>query len=115
MTGESDLTKRSCRSSEIIKWKAEIVALALPALCEVVWVLSQGYLLLVAVEVGGAALDFDAKDENTGALVRAFGALPMLDDPLKLILPLSVIADAIKMTGARSSGIRLRDDDDPDP
>ena len=44
-----------------------------------------------------------------------FGALPMLDDPLKLILPLSVIADAIKMTGARSSGIRIRDDDDPDP
>jgi len=28
-------------------------------------------LLLVAAEIGGAALAFDAKDENAGALVRA--------------------------------------------
>ena len=52
--------------------------------------------LAVATEVGGVALANDAKDENSAVWYERFGALPLLDDPLKLILPLSVIADAIK-------------------
>jgi hypothetical protein len=52
--------------------------------------------LAVATEVGGVALAIDAKDENSAVWYERFGALPLLDDPLKLILPLSVIADAIK-------------------
>jgi GNAT superfamily N-acetyltransferase len=57
--------------------------------------------LAVAAEVGGVALTIDAKDENAARWYGRFGALPLLDDPLKLILPLSVIADAIKMAGKR--------------
>ena len=52
--------------------------------------------LAVATEVGGTALAIDAKDENAAHWYGRFGALPLLDDPLKRILPLVVIADAIR-------------------
>ncbi len=51
--------------------------------------------LAVAAEVGGVALAIDAKDDKAAQWYKRFGALPLLDDPLKLILPLAVIADAI--------------------
>ena len=56
-------------------------------------------VLAVATEVGGTALAIDAKDENAAHWYGRFGALPLLDDPLKLILPLVVIVDAIKTSG----------------
>jgi len=55
--------------------------------------------LAVAAEVGGVALAIDAKDENAVRWYERFGAQRLLDDPLKLVLPLSLIAAAIK--GAR--------------
>lgn len=51
--------------------------------------------LAVAQEVGGVALAIDAKDERAAAWYQRFGALPLLDDPLKLILPLETIAAAL--------------------
>jgi GNAT superfamily N-acetyltransferase len=57
--------------------------------------------LAVAAEVGGVALAIDAKDEKAARWYQRFGALPLLDDPLKLILPLIVIADAIRTAGRR--------------
>ena len=56
--------------------------------------------LAVAVEVGGVALVIDAKDERAARWYERFGARSLLDNPLKLILPLSVIADVIKAAGA---------------
>jgi GNAT superfamily N-acetyltransferase len=55
-----------------------------------------GRALAVAAEVGGVALAIDAKDESAARWYERFGALPLLDDPLKLILPLAVVADAIR-------------------
>jgi len=55
--------------------------------------------LAVAAEVGGVALAIDAKDENAARWYERFGALPLLDDPLKLILPLATIAEAIANAG----------------
>lgn len=52
--------------------------------------------LLVAAEAGGVALAIDAKHERAAKWYERFGAQPLLDDPLKLILPLSVIAAAKK-------------------
>ena len=52
--------------------------------------------LLVAREVGGVAMAIDAKDERAAKWYQRFGAVPLLDDPLKLILPLDVIAAAVK-------------------
>ena len=51
--------------------------------------------LSVAVEVGGVALAIDAKSERAGEWYERFGAVRLLDDPLKLVLPLKTIADAL--------------------
>jgi GNAT superfamily N-acetyltransferase len=51
--------------------------------------------LAVAAEVGGVALAIDAKDAKAAQWYERFGAVPLLDDRLKLVLPLRVVADAI--------------------
>lgn len=57
--------------------------------------------LTVAAEVGGVALAIDAKDERVARWYGRFGAVRLLDDPLKLVLPLAVVADAIARAGRR--------------
>lgn len=57
--------------------------------------------LSVATQVGGVALSIDAKDERAAGWYQRFGALRLLDDPLKLVLPLSTFADAVAATGRR--------------
>jgi GNAT superfamily N-acetyltransferase len=52
--------------------------------------------LTVATEVGGVALAIDAKDERAAQWYERFGALRLLDDPLKLVLSLETIAQALK-------------------
>jgi GNAT superfamily N-acetyltransferase len=54
--------------------------------------------LSVAAQVGGVALAIDAKDERAANWYERFGAMRLLDDPLKLILPLGTIADAVAAT-----------------
>jgi hypothetical protein len=54
-----------------------------------------GRSLAVATEVGGVAMAIDAKDEKAAGWYERFGALRLLDDRLKLVLPLRLIADAI--------------------
>ena len=51
--------------------------------------------LAVASEVGGVALAIDAQDGSAARWYERFGAVPLLDDPLKLILPLAVIGEAL--------------------
>ena len=51
--------------------------------------------LSVAVEVGGVALAIDAKSERAAEWYQRFGAVRLLDDPLKLVLPLKTIAEAL--------------------
>jgi GNAT superfamily N-acetyltransferase len=52
--------------------------------------------LRVATEIGGTALLIDAKDEQVAAWYAGYGALPLLDAPLSLLLPLDVLAAALK-------------------
>jgi GNAT superfamily N-acetyltransferase len=52
--------------------------------------------IAVADAVGGVALAIDAKDARAAAWYERFGALHLLDDPLKLILPLATIATALR-------------------
>ena len=54
-----------------------------------------GRALAVSAAVGGVALAIDAKDAAAARWYARFGALALLDDPLKLILPLSTVAQAI--------------------
>lgn len=51
--------------------------------------------LAVAQAVGGVALAIDAKDERAAAWYGRFGALRLLDDPLKLVLSLDTIRRAL--------------------
>jgi hypothetical protein len=55
--------------------------------------------IAVAAEVGGVALAIDAKDTQAVRWYERFGALALLDDLLKLILPLRVIVEALKRAG----------------
>lgn len=54
--------------------------------------------LSVAAQVGGVALAIDAKDERAAKWYERFGALRLLDDPSKLVLPLDTIAAAVAAT-----------------
>jgi GNAT superfamily N-acetyltransferase len=55
--------------------------------------------LAVATQVGGVALAIDAKDQEAAKWYGRFGAVALLDDPLKLVLPLATIAEAIAKSG----------------
>jgi hypothetical protein len=52
--------------------------------------------LAVAQEAGGVGLAIDAKDARAAVWYERFGALRLLDDPLKLVLPLDMISAALK-------------------
>lgn len=52
--------------------------------------------MLAAAEVGGVALLIDAKNERAAAWYASYGAMPLLDAPLSLVLPLSTIAGALE-------------------
>lgn len=51
--------------------------------------------LAVARNIGGVALAIDARNERVAKWYERFGAQALLDEPLKLVLPLDVIAAAI--------------------
>ena len=51
--------------------------------------------LLAASEVGGVALLIDAKNERVAAWYISYGAMPLLDAPLSLLLPLATIQAAL--------------------
>jgi GNAT superfamily N-acetyltransferase len=57
--------------------------------------------LSVASQVGGVALAIDAKDGLAAGWYERFGAARLLDDPLKLFLPLAMIADAVAAVGKK--------------
>ncbi len=49
-------------------------------------------------EVGGVALLIDAKNEGVAQWYASYGALPLLDTPLSLLLPLATIQQALEAT-----------------
>ena len=51
--------------------------------------------LLAATEVGGVAMLIDAKNERVAAWYASYGALPLLDAPLTLVLPLTTVQAAL--------------------
>jgi hypothetical protein len=48
--------------------------------------------------VGGVALLIDAKNERAAEWYAGVGALPLLDAPLSLLIPLATIEQALKST-----------------
>lgn len=57
--------------------------------------------LAVAQEMGGIALAIDGEDERAVRWYERFGAPRLLDDPLKLVLAPSVVAEAAKRAARR--------------
>jgi GNAT superfamily N-acetyltransferase len=55
--------------------------------------------LLASAEIGGVALLIDAKNEKVGRWYAGYGAVPMLDTPLSLLLPLTTVEAALKSAG----------------
>jgi GNAT superfamily N-acetyltransferase len=55
--------------------------------------------LLAAAEVGGVVLVIDAKNERGARWYAGYGAVPLLDAPLSLLLPLATIEAALKKAG----------------
>jgi len=55
--------------------------------------------LRASQEVGGVALLIDAKDERVARWYASYGALPLLDMPLSLLLPLSTVRAALEDAG----------------
>ncbi len=55
--------------------------------------------LMASAEVGGIVLAIDAKNERVAKWYARFGAMPLGDAPLTLLLPLATIAAALKKVG----------------
>jgi GNAT superfamily N-acetyltransferase len=55
--------------------------------------------LLASAEVGGVVLVIDAKNERVAEWYARYGAVPLLDAPLTLLLPLATIEAALKKAG----------------
>lgn len=55
--------------------------------------------LLASTEVGGIVLVIDAKSERAAEWYAGFGALPLLDSPLSLLLPLATVQAALGKAG----------------
>lgn len=59
--------------------------------------LSAGRRCLLAAEaVGGVVLVIDAKNETAARWYASYGAMPLLDAPLTLLLPLATVESALK-------------------
>ncbi|GAB6058979.1 GNAT family N-acetyltransferase [Desulfonatronum parangueonense] len=55
--------------------------------------------LLAASQVGGVALLIDAKDERAAQWYSRYGATPLQDQPLSLVLPLKTVHTALTAAG----------------
>jgi GNAT superfamily N-acetyltransferase len=55
--------------------------------------------LLASAEVGGVVLVIDAKNERAAGWYAGYGAVPLLDAPLSLLLPLATIEAALRKAG----------------
>ena len=55
--------------------------------------------LRASQEVGGVALLIDAKNEGVASWYASYGALPLLDAPLSLLLPMVTIRTALEAAG----------------
>ncbi len=55
--------------------------------------------LLVATQAGGVALLIDAKNKQVANWYASFGAVPLLEEPLSLLLPFKTIHAALEAAG----------------
>ena len=61
--------------------------------------------LLASAEVGGVAMLIDARNQRVAKWYAGYGALPLLDAPLSLLLPLATVEAALKAAGRQGPGM----------
>ena len=66
--------------------------------------------LMAAAEVGGVVLVIDAKNEKVAGWYASYGAVPLPDAPLSLLLPLATIETALKKAGNYNALREVRSD-----
>ncbi len=52
--------------------------------------------LRAALEVGGVVLAIDAKSDRVAGWYKTYGAIPLVDSPLSLAIPLTTMEEALK-------------------
>lgn len=55
--------------------------------------------LLAAAEIGGVAMLIDAKNQRAADWYASYGAIPLADAPLSLLMPLATIQKALAASG----------------
>lgn len=55
--------------------------------------------LRAASEVGGVVLAIDAKNDRVAEWYKTYGAIPLVDSPLSLAIPLTTMEEALKAAG----------------
>ncbi|CAN7602441.1 GNAT family N-acetyltransferase [Pararhizobium sp. LjRoot238] len=55
--------------------------------------------LRAASEVGGVVMAIDAKNDRVAEWYKTYGALPLIESPLTLVIPLNTLAAALKAAG----------------
>lgn len=55
--------------------------------------------LRAASEVGGVVMAIDAKNDRVAEWYITYGAIPLVDSPLSLVIPLATMAEALKAAG----------------
>jgi GNAT superfamily N-acetyltransferase len=55
--------------------------------------------VLAAAEIGGVVMLIDAKNERVAKWYASYGAISLLDQPLSLVLPLTMVEQTLKAAG----------------
>ena len=55
--------------------------------------------VLAAVEIGGVVMLIDAKSEKVAKWYASDGAISLLDQPLSLVIPLTMVEQILKAVG----------------
>jgi GNAT superfamily N-acetyltransferase len=98
-----ELVRRGLARHEVPAFRLARLAVALPAQGQGLGgqlLLTAGRrCLFAASEVGGVALLIDAKNERVAQWYAGYGAMPLLDAPLSLLLPFATIHAALAAAG----------------
>ena len=98
-----ELVRRGLARHEVPAFRLARLAIALPVQGQGLGgqlLLAAGRrCLLAATEVGGVALLIDAKNERAAGWYASYGAMPLLDAPLSLLLPFATIQSALTEAG----------------
>jgi GNAT superfamily N-acetyltransferase len=98
-----DIVKRGLARHDVLGFRLARLAVAEPfqgqGLAGQLLLAAGRRCIKAATEVGGVVLVIDAKNESVAKWYARYGAIPLNDAPLSLLLPLATIAEALNAAG----------------